>query len=538
VYVSGRGALHGVANGATGGITIRGLSGSPNSQILVVEDGVADYQGIFGHPIPDAYTPFLLEEAIVQKGGDSVLFGSNAMGGVILLQSRWREKEGHEIAIDSAYGSYTTSRQAVAILGRQGAVDGAGAFLALSSDGHRSGAGGNEIVAQGAARLRLGGKIQIQVREKLVHLQGADAGPATHPHPDHTFDVWRNNTSARLDWRGDRARFSMTSSLNCGIHRLYDGFYSVDTVASSVSELEFWPTKRVDLRLGLAANRMNGKVKNRITNEKLPVSALEDLAAYQQVLVRPLKTLVLVGGMRELLSNAYGSALLYKAGLRLTLFQGLHLHGHLTRNYRQPTIRELYLPFPIANPNLRPEYSQNGDLGLSWFSPHIEAALTGYRTSARDMIRYFGSWPTAEVVNVDRVTMVGLEGLLGLRHLGPFSLTVTGDIRDVGRYTRQNPQAKFNFTLLANKDWDAHSLSASLTGEWVHGLAMANYGRQPMADVFAMDLSLRARFNASTQSPSIEPYLLVRNVLDQRYAYVANYPMPGLNILLGITMEL
>lgn len=66
VYVPGRGAMHGVASGAAGGIRIRGLGGSPNSQVLVVEDGVADYQGIFGHPIPDAYVPFLID---VQRVG-------------------------------------------------------------------------------------------------------------------------------------------------------------------------------------------------------------------------------------------------------------------------------------------------------------------------------------------------------------------------------------------------------------------------------------------------------------------------------------
>ena len=53
VYVPGRGVgPHGVASGATGGIRIRGLGGSPNSQVLIVEDGVPDYQGIFGHPHP------------------------------------------------------------------------------------------------------------------------------------------------------------------------------------------------------------------------------------------------------------------------------------------------------------------------------------------------------------------------------------------------------------------------------------------------------------------------------------------------------
>ncbi len=122
VYVPGGGvALHGVSNGATGGIMIRGLGGSPNSQVLVVEDGVPDYQGIFGHPIPDAYIPTLIDEALVIKGGDSTLYGTNAMGGVVVIRSRWRDQEGYEFLNDAAYGSYATLRESASFLGRFGA---------------------------------------------------------------------------------------------------------------------------------------------------------------------------------------------------------------------------------------------------------------------------------------------------------------------------------------------------------------------------------------------------------------------------------
>ena len=74
IYVTSKGTgLHGVSSGASGGIYIRGLGGSPNSQILVVEDGAPDYQGIFGHPIPDAFFPSLIDRVMVIKGGDGVL---------------------------------------------------------------------------------------------------------------------------------------------------------------------------------------------------------------------------------------------------------------------------------------------------------------------------------------------------------------------------------------------------------------------------------------------------------------------------------
>ena len=34
----------------------------------------------------------------------------------------------------------------------------------------------------------------------------------------------------------------------------------------------------------------------------------------------------------------------------------------------------------------------------------------------------------------------------------------------------------------------------------------------------------------------LEPYVLLRNVLDRRYAYVEGYPMPGFNVLFGLKL--
>jgi outer membrane cobalamin receptor len=107
VFVPSRGVgVHGFSSGASGGIHMRGLGGSPNTQVLVVHDGIPDYQGIFGHPLPDAYVPDLIEEVRVIAGGDSVLFGTNALGGVIELKSRWRSAPGTEAHYRTGYGSF------------------------------------------------------------------------------------------------------------------------------------------------------------------------------------------------------------------------------------------------------------------------------------------------------------------------------------------------------------------------------------------------------------------------------------------------
>ena len=155
------------------------------------------------------------------------------------------------------------------------------------------------------------------------------------------------------------------------------------------------------------------------------------------------------------------------------------------------------------------------------------------------MIKYFGVWPASEVVNIDHIVIPGIEGRLALRGLGPLSASVSADWQDVGRYTRQNPDAKVNFMVEAAQAFGPHFVAGSVSGEWVHGLYMADYDRQPLPDVFFMDVAMRYRYEKSVNGQvahTIEPYLLLRNILDHRYAYVAGYVMPGFNVLAGLKL--
>jgi iron complex outermembrane receptor protein len=47
---------YGVGPESGGNISIRGVSGTPNTRILMLIDGQPQFMGIFGHPISDAYT--------------------------------------------------------------------------------------------------------------------------------------------------------------------------------------------------------------------------------------------------------------------------------------------------------------------------------------------------------------------------------------------------------------------------------------------------------------------------------------------------
>jgi outer membrane cobalamin receptor len=111
VFVTERNILgFGVATGGSGSITIRGISSSPNTSVLILIDGHPQYQGIFGHPLPDAYVATDVEKVEVIRGPASILYGSNAMSGVVNIITNKQRQDGLTSNLGASYGSYNTQK--------------------------------------------------------------------------------------------------------------------------------------------------------------------------------------------------------------------------------------------------------------------------------------------------------------------------------------------------------------------------------------------------------------------------------------------
>ena len=108
LFVTSRAMMgYGVSTGAAGGINLRGITGGAG-QLLVLIDGHPQYQGIYGHPIADSYQTLMAERVEVLRGPASVLYGSNAMGGVMNIVTRQAKQNGVNTNIQLGAGSYGT----------------------------------------------------------------------------------------------------------------------------------------------------------------------------------------------------------------------------------------------------------------------------------------------------------------------------------------------------------------------------------------------------------------------------------------------
>ena len=139
LFVTSRGVMgYGVSTGAAGGMSLRGLGGGATSQMLVLIDGQPQYMGIFGHPIADACQSLLAERVEVVRGPASVLYGSNAMGGVVNIVTRQQREEGIRTDVDLSYGSWNTLQAEAANRIRKGRFSSVVSASYNRTDGHRA----------------------------------------------------------------------------------------------------------------------------------------------------------------------------------------------------------------------------------------------------------------------------------------------------------------------------------------------------------------------------------------------------------------
>ena len=105
MFVTSRGIMgYGVSGGAAGGMNLRGLGGG-SARLMVLVDGHPQYMGLMGHPIADSYQSMMTERVEVLRGPASVIYGSNAMGGVVNIVTRQMREDGSQTHIDLSGGS-------------------------------------------------------------------------------------------------------------------------------------------------------------------------------------------------------------------------------------------------------------------------------------------------------------------------------------------------------------------------------------------------------------------------------------------------
>ncbi|MEO7485740.1 MAG: TonB-dependent receptor plug domain-containing protein, partial [Ferruginibacter sp.] len=228
LFVTERGITgFGVSAGSAGAVSMRGISGNPNNRILVLINGSPQFMGLFGHPLPDAYVASDVEKVEVIHGAGSVLYGTNAMAGVINILTRTQQQDGYSVNARVLYGSFNTQKYLANIGYRKKGFSVIASVNKDHTDGHRAASAFN--ITNGYIKFsnRFSEHLQIALETNLAKFNAEDPGPVTGQKGP-SVDVFRGSTYLNIANTNNYISGNFQLFYNYGKHAITDGFRSRD----------------------------------------------------------------------------------------------------------------------------------------------------------------------------------------------------------------------------------------------------------------------------------------------------------------------
>src|SRR5690554_5330679 len=367
LFVTERGVTgFGLGEGSAGQISMRGIGGtSPNTQVLVLIDGHPQYQGIFGHPLPDAYVSSDVEKVEVIRGPASILYGSNAMGGVINIITREQQAEGFSGKARLSYGSFNTQKYMASGGLKEGRFSLFGSVNHDRTDGHRDTSDFKIFNGYLKAGYELSNAIKVTADVSIAEFDAQDPGSIYNP-ARFGIDIMRGKTSLAVKNQFDKVEGGLQLFYNFGEHNFSNGWNSRDRHLG----LSFYQGLRLFegnlLTLGFDYKSVSG-----IANNVPPTAAniwhrMNDYGGYAYVQQTLIEKLILSAGLRIENSSIFGTEAIPQIGASFLVNDLATIKGSWSKGFRSPTLMELYLFAP--NPELEPERVTNYELGFSKYN--------------------------------------------------------------------------------------------------------------------------------------------------------------------------
>ena len=541
-------------NGGLGGFTALRLRGAEGEQLLVLQDGVrvADASSPGGGFDFGTLLPAGIGKIELLRGSNSTIWGSQAMGGVMAIESA--SIEGLSASLEYG-GPQSWYGQAVA-----GASHGA---LSLDIDGAIHDSEGFSAAAAGSesdglhhwqagtrAALHLPGNFTL--RGGLRHMDARveiDGFPA----PDYLLadtgefqktrrssgwagiDYWSLDLELRAAWSlSDTERENFDPALG-----------EAPSYGTSGSE------ERVDLRgrwnlanelaLHFGAERSWSRMET-LSDPRIDTASF---GAYAQLGLQH-GALVANAGLRREEHRGLGEAWNFGADAAYELGDGWRLRASYGEGFKAPSLFQLHSDY--GNALLRPERSRGFDAGIeqgdrnSW----LHLSLSAFRRDSTDLIQYVSCFGAAAGIcadrpfgtydNIGRARAQGIEAEIGwwpadrLRLQGVYSYVEARDRGAGGANQGRDLARRPRHALTLSADWDTPVTQLALGADIrVVSSSFDDAGNfVPLAGYEV--LTLRASLPLTGE---VSLFGRIENATDTEYQTAAGYATPGRSAYLG-----
>lgn len=546
LFISQRGVMgYGVAEGAAGSMNIRGIGGAPTTGVLILIDGNPQYMGLMGHPLADNYQSMMTERVEVVRGPASVLYGSNAMGGVINIITKKQREDGWHHSVQTQYGSYQTLSAELSSGWKKNRFHANANVGYNRSDGHRKNMDVEQWSGYGKAGYDFSTNWSSFIDLNISNTNTSNPGTVSSPINDNDADITRGMTSLVIENAYDRTSGSLKFFYNFGSHTIDEGyasgaqpkpyrFRSTDhmlgfTVAQSYV---FFPGNTTTA--GFDYKRLGGKAWNRYLDETPDVPLadirLNTVAGYVNVQQQVLDNrLTLNAGIRRDHHEINGSEWIPQVGVSFKASATTVLKAIVSKGYRNPTIREMYM-FPPQNPDLKPERLVNYEISVlqTLLNNKINMGLNVYYIEGDNLIQVEPVNGKPRNVNTGKIENKGMEVTASYQATNHLRLSANYSLLDMTYKIRMAPEHK----LYISGDYTKNRWSIASGIQYIGNL-YTQTSPQPVKESFIL---WNVRLNYRIVK-GLTFFLRGENLLGESYEIMAGYPMPGTTVFGGVRLN-
>ena len=534
LFVTERGITgFGVANGSAGQITIRGIGGNPNTQVLILLNGSPQFMGIMGHPLSDSYVASDVEKVEIIRGPASTLYGSNAMGGVINIITREQLLDGYDVSGRIMYGSYNTQKYMLNGGFRRKGLNVFASFNHDRTDGHRDSSDFKITNAYVKTGYRINKNFNTSFDFSLAKFKATDPGPESG-YAGNTIDILRGLGSFSLEHRFDKYEGTARFFYNFGEHDITDGFHSKDHNWGVTVYESFRLLKSNTFTVGLDHKNFGGIAENVKAMQGAGMvfgdTTIYETGVYGLVQQYLFDRLTLNAGFRYEFNSVYGSEPIPSGGFAYRLTPTTTIKGSIAKGFRSPTIRELYLWAP-ANDDLKPERMTNIEGGImqSLLENKLALELTIYRAYGDNLIKTIFQNNVPKNVNTGSFSNTGIEFSGKYNPNSMLCVSANYSYIDMREPMLATPvhQIFVTGTLIYKR------LSVNVSMQDVIDLSIKTGDQNIKESYFLLNSKIGYEFNKY-----IDVFIKAENIFNQEYQINIDYPMPGITFFGGINLQL
>lgn len=553
LFVTSRAMMgYGVSGGAAGGINLRGITGGAG-QLMVLIDGHPQYQGIYGHPISDSYQTLMTERVEVLRGPASVLYGSNAMGGVLNIVTRQARQDGVNTSINLGAGSYGTIQAEASNQIRSGRFSSTIAAQYGRTDNHRPRMGFEQYGGYMKLGYDLSDHWNAYIDANVTRFNASYPGAESSPLYDADQWITRGVVSAAIENHYGKTSGALSVYSNFGRHKIDDGtansskptqryFRSKDTLTgiSWYQSAQLFEGNRVTVGVDYMHIYGNAYYTSKTTDEILDTpnkqsgkSYRNEIAGYVDFRQDLTEWLTIDAGIRLDHHSITGTEWVPQGGIVVRPIETGEIKAMASKGFRNPTMREMYL-YPPSNTDLEPERLWNYE--LSWkhrLNNGFVYGLNAFYLKGDNMIQTQQVDGKPRNVNTGEIENWGIEGEIKypVRHYL--------DIRANGSFLHMKNKIVGAPEGMGYIGIDYHQ------GKWFTSLGMQEFmnlytavgATETKEDAWLLNASITYILVGDPQSPTLSLWARGENLLAQKYEINLGYPMPRATFMAGININ-